>query len=108
VSAARVIQILWSERRDLSEKALESLASAAEPLAMNLGSVAETMEGIACLVAEDEAKGSAGTFQNADSLFEMLCGFSASINAIAAAISVTSEAKTMQIMRLKARLGETS
>lgn len=106
MSAANVIEILWSEhKRPLSDEALEKLAGASCGVRENLGSISEIMDGIACLVCEDAAHGQAGSFQTADTVFELLTGFSASIRNAASAMFVISEANAILRERMKTKIG---
>ena len=95
-AADNPIRVLYDAAKDhLSANDLqqvgEALTDEAGELAFRAG---EVLEGVACLVASDGGqKSKAGSFQNADGVFTLICLASQQFNLIGALIDVGSEAK---------------
>ena len=97
MSAATIIHALWgaTDAKNLSDEQLETL-SCNEELSNSLSNTAEVMMGIGSLIEEDGLHASkAGTFQEPDSVAQLLWVLSDVIDTAAAAFFVAGDAKTL-------------
>lgn len=105
MNVSTIIHTLWSatDANTLSDEQLEAL-SCSDSLTGRLSDVAEVMMGIGCLVAEDGNSGSkTGSFQEPDSITQLLWSLSDVIETAAAASFVANDAKTVLHLRTQAK-----
>ena len=91
MSASKMMATLWSAAGDnLTDEQLTDLCCG-DTVSMNLAFIAETMEGIAALVAADQGK-VAGNFQSYESVANLLWGLSDVVRTSAEAGRIASDA----------------
>lgn len=89
------MQLLAARGLDrMNQEELEMLAGATDRAEVEARQLSAICEGIACLVSADaEGRISAGNFQTAESVFELLCYLSNQFDSIAGMICLGEEAR---------------
>lgn len=101
MNTSDMLATLWSASGDnLTDAQLTDLCCG-DTVSMNLAFIAETMEGIAALVAADQGK-EAGNFQSHESVANLLRGLSDVIKTSAEAGRIASEASGRLWLRARA------